>query len=551
MDVITGADLKKIVTAAAKALYQAKERINAMNVFPVPDGDTGINMALTLKSAVHEMNTINSDHISKVAAAIARGSLMGARGNSGVILSQFFRGLSDGLAKLKSANGKQMAFAFEQASKTTYKAVMKPVEGTMLSVGKAMAETCVNAVEKQKLSVEQLFEIAINSGRVALAETPKILPVLKQAGVVDAGGEGLLVVFEGGYKGLLSEEPLEELDVKDEDVSEVGLEHETSSVEHVLVNKYCTEFLIKGESLDVDYIRNSLEPEGDSMLVVGEDQVVKIHIHTNQPGTVLDFCSKLGDLTDIKIDNMKLQAETVASKSNNIVKFPVDSGNNETAEEKETGLVAVVPGEGLKDIFISLGVDHVIAGGQTMNPSTEQLVRAVEKVNAKSVIILPNNKNVIFSAQQVKEFADKKVEVVPTKTIPQGIAALIGYSPDDGVEKNISSMQEEIKYVRSGEITYAVRSTKAGELRIEEKDYIGLADGKIVVAGQSLTEVGLQLLDTIVDSDSSLISIYVGENQDMKEAEKFQELVKKEHKGCEVELYNGGQPLYYYFLSVE
>lgn len=549
LQVITGADLKKMFSVAAQVLSDQKDRVNALNVFPVPDGDTGTNMALTLKSAIRELDNLKSDDISKVAAAIARGSLMGARGNSGVILSQFFRGFSDGLAKLKTANGKELAFAFQQASKTTYKAVMKPVEGTMLTVGRAIAEASIKAVEQQELRPDQVWEIGLNAGKTALANTPNILPVLKEAGVVDAGGEGLIVALEGAYRCLIGEidYTLDEIVVQD------GIDQEViSRIKGELKNKYCTEFIIKGNNLDVNQIRKKLEPKGDSLLVVGESDLIKIHIHTDGPGQILDICTKLGDLTDIKIDNMQLQSETISQAAGNIVTFPTDKiANTPVDEPKEIGIVAVVPGQGLAEIFLSLGVDKIIPGGQTMNPSTEELIQAVEEVNADSVIILPNNKNVIFSAEQVKEFVDKKVEVIRCKTIPQGIAALIGFGNHMDFEQNVNAMKEGMEHIYSGEITYAVRSTKAGELNIEEQDFIGLADGKIVAAGQSLNQVGMQVLASLVKESSSLISIYFGDNIITDEAEAFSTLVKEKYKECEVELYSGGQPLYYYILSVE
>lgn len=552
MQVLTGSDLKKIFTVAAQKLVESKERVNALNVFPVPDGDTGTNMALTLQAAVQELDKIDTNDIDKVAASIARGSLMGARGNSGVILSQYFRGFSEGLGKGKEASGKQLAGAFAQASKTTYKAVMKPVEGTMLTVGRAIAEACTAAVNEQEdLSPAEVWRIGIEAGQVALDNTPNILPVLKQAGVVDAGGEGLLVALFGGYQALTGEVDvrIEEAPVKSSMPAE-----SVTLIDGKLVNKYCTEFLIKGTNLDTEQIREKLDPKGESLLVVGESDLLKIHIHTDYPGQVLDICGEFGDLTEIEIDNMKLQNESLMESDSNVVEFPVDKTLNATPvieEEKETGVVAVVPGDGLAEIFTSLGVDKVITGGQTMNPSTEELVNAVESVNAKSVVILPNNKNVVFSAEQVKEFVDKDVEVIVTKTIPQGISALMGYAAHQELAENVETMQEGVEHVKSGEITYAVRSTKAGDLEIEEADFIGLAEGKIVVAGQSLTDVGLDLLDQLVKEDSSLISIFTGNEQDLAEAEEFKNIVQERFSDCEVELYEGGQPLYYYIFSVE
>jgi len=553
VDVINGVEFRRIITAAAQVLAESKEQINALNVFPVPDGDTGTNMALTLQSALRELDNMETDSISKVAQAIARGSLMGARGNSGVILSQYFRGFSDGLGKLKAANGRQLAKAFDQASKRTYKAVMKPVEGTMLTVGRAIAEACTNACENEALSPVEVWKVAIEAGTKALENTPNILPILKQAGVVDAGGKGLIVALEGAYKALVGE-----IEVSGKPVLVPKQTQEAiTRIEGVLVNKYCTEFFIKGENLDVDQIRSALEPKGESLLVVGDQKVVKIHIHTDHPGQVLEYCIGLGDLADIKIDNMQFQNEMAAEELEKQSGNGLPSSNNtiisrnSSKEKKAIGVVAVVPGNGLAEIFTSLGVDVALYGGQTMNPSTEELVQAVEEVNADAVIILPNNKNVVFTAEQVKEFVDKRVEVVATTTVPQGIAAMVGFAEHMDLEANLQAMQEELAHVRSGEITFAVRSTKTGELNIEEQDYIGLADGKIVAAGPSLTEVGIALLEDLVDDGSSLISIYYGSDVDQETAESFKEEVEGRYGQCEVELYHGGQPLYFYIISVE
>jgi len=557
LQVLNGVELKRIITAAAQVLDDHKEEVNALNVFPVPDGDTGTNMALTLKAAVRDLDNLETDNVSKVASTIARGSLMGARGNSGVILSQYFRGFSDGLANLQTANGPQLAQAFNQAAKTTYKAVMKPVEGTMLTVGRAVAEACMEAVQNEELSPVEVWGIGVEAGAKALANTPNILPVLKEAGVVDAGGKGLLLALEGAYKALIGELDLKTVTEKPA-AAVVQPQEGITRIDGVLVNKYCTEFIIKGSNLKVEEIKKTLEPQGESMLVVGDELVVKVHIHTDHPGKVLEYCSQLGDLTEIAIDNMKLQNETITetedNHSSNVVSFPlnkVNSAANAQSEPKPIGIVAVVPGDGLTEIFTSLGVDYIIHGGQTMNPSTEEIVRAVEEINAETVIILPNNKNVIFSANQAKELCEKRVEVIPTKTIPQGIAAMVGFAEHCDAEENLESMEAEIANVRSGEITFAVRSTKAGELDIEEQDYIGLAEGKIVTAGRSLTAVGLELLEKLVDDDSSLISIYVGNDQDMQAAEEFKAEVEAKFDFCEVELYHGGQPLYYYIMSVE
>lgn len=549
MQVLTGIDLKRIITVAAQYLNESKDKVDALNVFPVPDGDTGTNMALTLSTAIRELDNLADDKISTVASAIARGSLMGARGNSGVILSQFFRGFSDGLANLTEATGRQLAEAFDMASQTTYKAVMKPVEGTMLTVGRELAAACLEATAEQELTPIEVWALAVEAGRKSLANTPNILPILKQAGVVDAGGEGLMVVFEGAFKALKGE--IIEVSPVQIVTSATPVKEGISRIEGDLVNKYCTEFIIKGSNLDQEEIRATLQPLGESMLVVGDSDVVKVHIHTDRPGKVLDYCTGLGNVTEIAIDNMLLQNESI-TENENVLVFPnAPTVPPVPAEKKPIGLVAVVPGAGLAEIFMSLGVDKIVTGGQTMNPSTEELVNAVEEVNADAVIILPNNKNVIFAAQQVKELVDRPVEVVPTRSVPQGIGALMGFGLHLDLEENLAAMESAMEEVKTGEVTYAVRTTKAGDLEIEEHDIIGLAEGKIAVAGKSVNEVALMLLEELVDEDSTVISIYVGDNQDLADAEEFRATVEESFPDCDVEMHKGDQPLYYYIMSVE
>jgi len=557
LDVINGVTLKNMLLVAARSLDQQKDMVNALNIFPVPDGDTGTNMSLTLNAAVKELDRAENNEVGRLTTLLARGSLMGARGNSGVILSQFFRGFSDGLAHVKKeATGEDIANAFDSASKTTYRAVMKPVEGTMLTVARVAAETAVEAAQ-QEADAEAVIKAALEGARKALADTPNILPVLREAGVVDAGGQGLVCIFEGFLMALTT--PPEE--IEEVLVEQVTSEKQTADLkrtQEVLVNKYCTEFIILGEGVDPNVVRSELESRGDSMIVVGDGNVTKVHIHTDNPGYVLQFCGGLGDLTEIDIDNMMLQKEEFANhndshhldyNTNNVVGFPGVAVNS--AAPKEVGVVAVVAGEGLADIFRSLGVDYVVQGGQTMNPSTEDLVMAVNSVNAESVIILPNNKNVIFSAQQVKELVDKKVGVVPTRSAPQGISALMYFVEGDSLEDNIAAMESSMNEVKTGEITYAVRSTVAGDLQIEEKDIIGLAEGKIAVVGSSPSNVARDLLRTMVDEESTVISVYYGADQSAEEAEALSTTLQEEHPHCEVEVYSGGQPLYYYIVSVE
>jgi DAK2 domain fusion protein YloV len=558
LDVINGLAFKNMLLVAARHLDQQKDTVNALNVFPVPDGDTGTNMSLTLNSAIKELEQAGSGEIKRLASLLTRGSLMGARGNSGVILSQFFRGFSDGLAHVQTEiSGEDLAHALVMASQTTYRAVMRPVEGTMLTVARVAAEHAVQASEGGA-GAEEVLRAALEGARTALADTPNILPVLKQAGVVDAGGQGLVCLFEGFVMGLTATpEELEQLLVAA--VPEKKAEAAAPKLEQeVVVNKYCTEFIILGSGIDAVKIRGELEQKGDSLLVVSDGDVVKVHVHTDHPGQVLEFCGQFGDLTEIAIDNMRLQNQEFASHEeshrldysagNNVVDFP---GNSVDGEPKPLGIVAVVPGEGLAEIFKSLGVDYVVAGGQTMNPSTEDLVRAVDSVNAEAVIILPNNKNVIFSAQQARELTEKTVGVVPTRSVPQGISALMYFVAEDPLEENLAAMEEGMREVKTGEVTYAVRSTVAGDLHIEERDIIGLAEGKIAVVGSTPTAVAQDLVRTMVDEDSSVISIYYGSDLDDQAAQELHELISTEFPDCEVEVYPGGQPLYYYIVSVE
>jgi len=557
LDAINGLAFKNMLLAAARHLDQHRDRVNALNVFPVPDGDTGTNMSLTLNAAIKELEQANGVEIRRLAALLTRGSLMGARGNSGVILSQFFRGFSDGLAHVETEiTGEDLAHALATASQTTYRAVMKPVEGTMLTVGRVAAEYATEASAAGAGALEVL-QAALEGARAALADTPNILPVLKQAGVVDAGGQGLVYILEGFLTGVTAapeelEQLLAQANRQPEGAAAPKLEQE------VTVNRYCTEFIILGNGIDALAVRRELEGKGDSLLVVSDADVVKVHIHTDHPGEVLEFCGKLGELTEIAIDNMRLQNQEFASHEeshhldysvgNNVIEFP---NSAVPADPKPLGVVAVVPGEGLAEIFRSLGVDYVVPGGQTMNPSTEDLVKAVSSVNAEQVIILPNNKNVIFSAQQARELAEKPVAVVPTRSVPQGITALMYYVAEDSLEDNLAAMEEAMREVKTGEVTYAVRSTVAGDLHIEERDIIGLAEGKIAVVGSSPTEVARDLLKKMVDENSSVISIYYGADLNAETAQELNELIRAEFPDCEVEVYHGGQPLYYYIVSVE
>ncbi len=545
MQELSGAGLTKMLYAAEQTLIKERQRINDLNVFPVPDGDTGTNMSLTLSSAVKELENLQDASLAKVAQAVAKGSLMGARGNSGVILSQFFRGFAEGLKDASEASQTQLALAFKTAADTTYRAVMKPVEGTMLTVARKMAAEAEESVKKAE-SLDEFLEAVLKAARIAVADTPKLLARLREAGVVDAGGEGLVVILSGMIAGLRGETTY--VPPVEKEVVLVKKKEGITRIEGVLENRYCTEFLIRGYKLNIPDIQGTLNAYGDSMVVVGDDEIVKVHIHTDFPGKVLDYCGSKGQLGDIKIDNMQWQNEAITQEE---AAPDLEPWNTPIPIRKQVGVVAVVPGVQLAEIFSTLGTDFVVPGGQTMNPSTEELVQAVEAVPASCVIILPNNKNVIFSAQQVQSLVDKEVHVVTSRSIPQGISALMQFNAENSAKENLQTMEGGLSAVKTGEVTFAVRSSKTGELQIEEEDIIGLVEGKIIAVGQSVRDIAEELLDHMVDEESSMVSIYTGDNQDLKEAEAFLLAMKDKYPHCDVEVYQGGQPLYYYILSVE
>lgn len=516
-------------------LMENKSAVDALNVFPVPDGDTGTNMSLTLQAAVKELRLDETD-MAKIADIVARGSLMGARGNSGVILSQLFRGFAQGLNGTEVTSD-QLAEALQKAVNMAYKAVMRPVEGTILTVAKACAEGAKKAAKEGSNSLE-VMEIAVQCGETALAKTPEQLPVLKEAGVVDAGGQGLLVIFKGGIKAIKGEEMLE-LEIQQPVVdAQPKLEVEAASNAD-LEFKYCTEFIIKGQQLDGAAFRSSLETLGDSLMAVGTDIMLKVHIHTNNPGKVLQLAVALGTLHDIKIDNMEEQHRSYLEQELN------------ERDSKNLGIVSVAVGEGLSDLLINLGVDKVVSGGQTMNPSTEDLIEAINNVPAENVIVLPNNSNIILAAQQAKRLAGKRVEVIPTKTYPQGVAALLALNPEAAIEENCQSMGEAVDLIISGEVTYAVRETSFNGFKIDQGDILGIKDGDIEVVGSAVNQVILELLDKMVDEKSELLTLYFGQEIDESEAEQLKNIIDSRFSQLETELYNGGQPIYYYLISLE
>ncbi len=541
LDFIDGPKLKEILAAGVETLTEHKEEVDDLNVFPVPDGDTGTNMSLTFQAALREAEKA-SDEVPDILEHAAQGALMGARGNSGVIVSQFFRGFAKAVGKARKLGIPEITKGIKGASSLAYQAVRKPVEGTILTVVREAGEkaTQIHAEETDLISfLEKVYKHA----DTILEKTPEMLPTLKQAGVVDAGGKGVIFVFLGMLEALKGKpvkkrKPKEE---KAEIISAANFIDSELDLEEISF-QYCTEFILRGKELSVESIKMDLSPHGDSMLVVGDENTVKIHIHTNNPGLILDYAARLGDMYEIQIDNMAEQSQQ------RLEKMRRDQSPQAT---KEIGIVAVVPGEGLQNIFRSLGVDEIIEGGQTMNPSTENLYRAVMKIPAKQVIILPNNSNVIMTAGQVGELTEMPIAVVPSKTIPQGVAALMSYSPMESLVNNQEAMTRALSGVITGEVTFAVRKSSYNGLSIEEGDIIGLKDGDITCIGKDATQVLLDLLSASVENEDSFITIYYGHDVNEREAQNVLEKAESLFPGAEVELYYGGQPLYFYMFSIE
>ncbi|NLB72821.1 MAG: DAK2 domain-containing protein [Firmicutes bacterium] len=566
-------DFARAIAAGTEWLGANKELVNELNVFPVPDGDTGTNMHLTLLAAVREIGNVQGKALSDLAEAVALGSLMGARGNSGVILSQLLRGFAKGVEGKTTLDVAGLARGLQVAASMAYKAVMKPVEGTMLTVARAAARSAAEC-RRDNLDIVSAVEKILGDARDTLEKTPEMLPTLKEAGVVDAGGQGLVFFWEGLVKSIRGEavfarrEPLIVVPQKADAGPAVRKGKEIAEAD--LVFKYCTEFLVKGKNLPLDMLRQDLARFGDCVLVVGTSDVAKVHIHTNHPGQVLEHCIRLGELHEMKIDNMAYQHnefEEARIRRNSAVPaghddeeedFEDNVGSGEAANPKErkiekpVGVVAVAIGEGLSAILRSLGADVVVEGGQTMNPSIEELRDAVYEVSAKSVIILPNNGNVILTANKVKELApDINTVVVPTKTIPQGVAALVTYNPLADAESNRESMQGMIPQVSTGEVTYAVRASNVNGFSIDEKDFIGIKDGELCSTGKDRNEVAMNLVSQMVDADTSLITIYHGEDVHSDDANGLAERLADIYPYLEVEVHYGGQPVYYYIISTE
>lgn len=551
--------VKKMFLAGAQNLEAKKEWINELNVFPVPDGDTGTNMTLTILAAAKEVSALTEPTFETLAKAISSGSLRGARGNSGVILSQLFRGFTKEIKEVEAIDSAVIARAFERAVETAYKAVMKPKEGTILTVAKGIADKTKEVAAKTD-DLETVFKEAIEYGDYVLSQTPEMLPVLKQAGVVDSGGQGLMQVLKGAYDAFLGKEiDLSAIETASPKVTFTSSEDDMSDIKF----GYCTEFIIMLEKhYDINEehaFKSYLESIGDSIVVVSDDDIVKVHVHTNDPGLAIQKALTYGSLTKMKIDNMREEHQEklikdAEKKAAEQKKAEEEAKNKAKSEEprKEFGFISVSIGEGINEIFTGLGVDYIIEGGQTMNPSTEDMLNAIDNVNADTVYIFPNNKNIILAANQAETLVeDKKVVVIPSKTIPQGITAIINFIPEKSVEENTKTMTEEMNKVKTGQITYAVRDTELDGHVIKENDIMGIADTGIVAVGEKVQETTVAMIETLVDENSELVSIYYGAEVSEEEAEAVAEALSEKFSDVEFEVNYGGQPIYYYVVSVE
>ena len=540
--------LKKMFLAGAKSLEIKKEWINELNVFPVPDGDTGTNMTLTIMSAVKEVNNVEDITVENVARAIATGSLRGARGNSGVILSQLFRGFSKGIIEHKELDSVVLANAFEKGVATAYKAVMKPKEGTILTVARGIAEKAVEiAAECDDLT--KFLELVFAEGERVLASTPDLLPVLKEAGVVDSGGQGLLEILRGAVDIFMGKEVDLSFEMPETNIKSGALKTDASSDADIEFG-YCTEFIInlgdkKFAVSDEDKFKAFLSDKGDSVVCVADDDLVKIHVHTNNPGDVLQMALSYGELSQIKIDNMREEHQEKLIKD-------AERQANEIQPAKEYGFISVSIGEGIGEIFKGLGVDYLIEGGQTMNPSTEDMLNAIEKVNAKTTYIFPNNKNIILAANQAQALVtDKKVIVIPTTTIPQGITAIINFVPEKSDVDNEAAMLDNIARVKTGQVTYAVRDTEIDKKPIKKGDIMGLGDNGLIAVGSDVITIAKETIAAMIDDEAELISIYYGEDMTAADSEQLGAEVEALYPECDIEINFGGQPIYYCIVSVE
>nr|WP_303180675.1 DAK2 domain-containing protein [Lachnoclostridium phocaeense] len=551
--------LARMFLAGAQNIEAKKEYINELNVFPVPDGDTGTNMSLTIMAAAKEVTALADMDMKSLAKAISSGSLRGARGNSGVILSQLLRGFTKALRDEQEINVQNLAAACERAKDTAYKAVMKPKEGTILTVARGIAEKASELAETTD-DLEVFIPALLEEGDAVLAKTPDMLPVLKEAGVVDSGGQGLMEVLKGAYDAFLGKE-IDYSTLASESAGSALAGQQKVSAESAADIKfgYCTEFIIMTEKefteTDEHEFKAYLESIGDSIVCVADEDVVKVHVHTNDPGLAIQKALTYGQLSRMKIDNMREEhQEKLIRDAEKLAKQQKEAEEKAAAAQprKPMGFITVSIGEGLNEIFRELGADYIIEGGQTMNPSTEDMLNAVDHVNADTIFILPNNKNIVLAANQAKALVkDKEIIVIPTKTVPQGITAIISFMPEADGKANEEAMLEAIEQVKSGQVTYAVRDTKIDDKEIHEGDIMGIGDAGIIAVGTQIEETTRQMLDQLVDEDSELISLYYGEEVKEEEAQRFVAEIEEKYPDVDVDAHYGGQPIYYYVLAVE
>ncbi|WP_055071003.1 DAK2 domain-containing protein [Clostridium massiliamazoniense] len=541
---ISGEHFYAMMQNASNRLESQSDYVNSLNVFPVPDGDTGTNMSMTFKASVKEIDGFNSDNIGEVSKKLSKGALMGARGNSGVILSQILRGISKGLDGKATVSVKEFAAAIEEGAKAAYKAVMRPTEGTILTIIRTAGEV---AMASNANCMEELMVDVCRECKIMLDKTPEMLPALKKAKVVDSGGMGLLIILEGMLEALKNDLKIE---VPAKVASEKSVEVSAQSTVNADDIKfgYCTEFIILGDANKANEFRDEIESLGDSMIVVGYEDVIKVHIHTNDPGKVLQKAVTIGELSKIKIDNMREEHRHMVANAEDFARAEEAAVE---AEAKKYAFISVAMGSGMKDIFKDLGVDYVIEGGQTMNPSTQDMVDAINKLNAEHIFILPNNKNIIMAANQAAEVSDKDIRVIPTKTIPQGITCITMFNAEEDVDTNEAELKEAMENVQSASVTYAVRDTEMDGLEIKEGNILGLLEGKIKEVGEDPYEVAKDLLDQMCNEESELITIFYGSDCKEDEVENFIESIEEKYSDYDVQCYKGDQPLYYFIMAVE
>lgn len=543
---IDGKQVRDMFVSGANNLKNHKDLVDKLNVFPVPDGDTGTNMSLTISCAIKELNKVKQDDIGQLGKALSKGSLMGARGNSGVILSQIIRGIAKSIEGKETLNSMDIAEALKNGSDTAYKAVIKPVEGTILTVVRESSDYALKAAALEE-DVIEFMKLLVKEANNSLDRTPELLHALKEAGVVDSGGKGLVLVYEGMLKSLEGQF-VESQEIQTTETTSVQVENRLSTED--IKFQYCTEFILETDKISDLKMRDIMIKYGDSLVVVGDDGIIKVHVHTNTPGTVLQEALAYGQLLTIKIENMKLQHENKVIKDAQEDK-EVSEQAAVSEEPKEFGFIATSMGQGLAKIFKDFGVDHIIEGGQTMNPSTEDFMNAIEKMNAHNIIILPNNSNIIMAANQAKDLSDKNIIVIPTKNVSQAFAALVNFDADLTIEENEANMVEALSTVKSGQVTYAVRNTVINDVEVKEGNIIGLGEGKLLSAGDNIDEITTNLIESLVDEDSAIITLFYGEDIKEEQAEALRESLEEKFEDIDIELYYGGQPIYYYLVSVE